>query len=351
MLSESEANTFKPEEDLAGVVSRFACAPARIGGKKKSFMNEVLRLLKKALKPFGYDVSKIGHYTLSPPKSDSDHTLAPVYQAFDHPQKNPSSDVQRLVVFIRTCLRASRNVDKTPRFTGVSVAETIYRCLLSTVASIQNACDKGRLCEVVVLDDHSDAEYVAVLKRIFSRLTCTWTFETTRETGQGLSLLEQFERAKNLNALCYFCEDDYLHLPSAIDEMWSFYQQVFEKTNAHMVLHPQEMEFLYQHYYPSYILKGEYRHWRSMSHATHVLWTHSHVVKDYWRYFENTRFVGDRKNRHKGSENRTTNLLFQHIPGFCPLPGLAGHTQFDFTLPPFFDWKEIWDQCALPELI
>lgn len=307
-------------------------------------MNEALRLLKKGLKPLGYDLKSIGNYTLMPPRHvQQDDPLNVVYKAFDEPMKDGVSNLQHLTIFIRTCLRANRNIDTTPRFTGVSVAETIYRCLLSTITAVNHASAQGKSCEVIVLDDHSDASYVGKLHTLFERLECSWGFHTTQQTGQGLSLLEQFERAKKLNSLCYFCEDDYLHQPAAISEMWDFYLNVFDKTKGHMVLHPQEMEFLYNHYYPSYILKGTTRHWRTMCHATHVLWTHSHVVRDYWQYFENTRFVGDRKKRQLGSESRTTNLLFNHIPGFCPLPGLAGHAQFDFTLPPFFDWQSIWD--------
>lgn len=309
-------------------------------------MNEALRLLKKTLKPFGYDLKSVGNYTLMPPKHLHHDQLQTTYQAFDQPNQVNTSNLQELTIFIRTCLRSNRNVDTTPRFTGVSLAETVYRCLSSTITAINCANIAPRACKVIVLDDHSDSHYIDILQKIFSKLTCPWELRTTQKTGQGWSLLEQFERAKALDSLCYFCEDDYLHLPSSISEMWDFYLDISNKTHGHMVLHPQEMEFLYNHYYPSYLLKGSTRHWRTMCHATHVLWTHSHVVQQYWPYFENVRFVGNRQKRHLGSEARTTNLLFNHIPGFCPLPGLAGHTQFDFTLPPFFDWQTIWQDNA-----
>jgi len=141
-----------------------------------------------------------------------------------------------------------------------------------------------------------------------------------------------------------FCEDDYLHERTAVYEMWSFYQQIFASTNRHLVIHPQEHECLYNSsFYPSYILQNPYRHWRSVADATHIFLTHAHVVRDYWKYFENTKYVGDRKNRHLGSERQTTNLLFDHIPGFVPLPALAGHMQSTHVLPPFFPWQALWD--------
>lgn len=311
-------------------------------------MNEALRLLKKSLKPFGYDLKPIGNFTLMPPKHTHHNSLHTTYNAFDKLPPQPHSNLQKVTIFIRTCLRANRNVDTTPRFTGASTTDTVYRCLFSTIVAINHAVSENRLCEVIVLDDHSDPQYIVTLNKIFDQLTCLWTIHTTQQTGQGLSLLEQFTRAKALDSLCYFCEDDYLHKPTAISEMWDFYLDIFSQTHEHMVLHPQEVEFLYSHYYPSFILKGSNRHWRTMCHATHVLWMHSHTVRDYWQYFENTRFVGDRKKRQLGSESRTTNLLFNHIPGYCPLPGLAGHAQFDFTLPPFFDWETIWKASSLP---
>lgn len=307
-------------------------------------MNEALRLLKKALKPFGYDLKQMGNFTLLPPQKLGILELTKAYKNFDSIKPPLNANLNELTVFIRTCLRDNRNVNTTPRFTGVSLAETVYTCLASTVSSINHAVANKRHIHVVVLDDHSDQAYVEKLNTIFSELTCSWEMRTTQKTGQGLSLLEQFETAKSLNTLCYFCEDDYLHTEKAIIDMWDFYTDMAGQTNSHLVIHPQEMEFLYNTYYPSYLLKGRNRHWRTMSHATHVFWTHGHVINQYWEYFENTRFVGDRKKRHLGSENNTTNKLFQHIPGFCPIPAVAGHAQFDFTLPPFFDWEALWKQ-------
>ncbi|MDF3033564.1 MAG: rhamnosyltransferase [Alphaproteobacteria bacterium] len=314
-------------------------------------MNEFLRIFKRTFKLFGYDLKKAGKLTLVPLHNQPDPHLKVVYDAFDREPKRGDavgSDLDKLVVYIRTCLRSNRNVDTTPRFTGASTAETVYRCLRSTIRSINEAhgAEKENQLEVVILDDHSDAPYLLKIKELCQEIQCPWTLKTTREKGQGKSLLEQFELAKSLNALCYFCEDDYLHEPSAIQEMWQFYRQMVAQTGNHLVLHPQECEFLYQTHYPSYIIAGEKHHWRTMNHATHVLWTHSHVVRSYWRYFENTKYVGDRKKRQWGAESKTTNLLFRHIPGFCPVPAVAGHAQFKLSLPPCFDWQKIWEENA-----
>lgn len=309
-------------------------------------MNEFLRIFKRTFKLFGYDLKKAGKFTLQPLQNQPDKHLQTVYKTFDQDNQAVTGDLDKLVVFIRTCLRTNRNVDTKPRFTGASTAETVYRCLRSTIRSINDAFhhEGDRNVEVIILDDHSDDLYLQKIKELCAHLQCPWKIQTTNEIGQGKSLHEQFELVKPLNNLCYFCEDDYLHQPSAIMEMWDFYRQMVEQTGNHVVLHPQECEFLYQTYYPSYIIAGEKRHWRTMNHATHVLFIHSDVVKSYWKYFENTKYVGDPKNRQLGAESKTTNLLFKHIPGFCPIPAVAGHAQFELTLPPCFDWQTIWEE-------
>ena len=74
---------------------------------------------------------------------------------------------------------------------------------------------------------------------------------------------------------------------------------------------------------------------------------HSSTVRKYWEYFENTRFVGNKKKRRLGVEARTTNYLFNHLPGFAPIPALAAHMQAEKCLPPFFNWRPNWDQNGL----
>lgn len=120
-------------------------------------------------------------------------------------------------------------------------------------------------------------------------------------------------------------------------------KKIYEQTGSHILIHPQEHELIYSQFnYPSYILLGENRRWRTMSNATHTFFTHGSVVREFWDYFENTKFVGVKEKRHLGSEKKTTDQLFKHIPGFSPIPAVAVHFQTEECLPPFFDWKELW---------
>lgn len=314
-------------------------------------MNELLRLLRKGLRPFGYDVRRKHAYNLLPFKSvERLPELLAVQQAFDQePAASHTSavdDTDHLKVVVRTCIREDRNPRSQNRVTSASLVETVGRCLQSMVVSINAALAEPQAPRIslLILDDHSDPVYQDELRNIASQLGCEWSLQTTATRGQGASLHEQFSLARNDHTLYYFCEDDYLHAPCAIHAMWEFYRHIYRATGQHLILHPQEHENLYGGaLYPSYVLLGKDRHWRTMSHATHVLFTHSRVVQDYWDCFENTKFVGNRQKRRLGSEAQTTNRIFEHLPGFSPIPALAGHLQGQNTLPPFFDWQQLWN--------
>lgn len=293
-------------------------------------MNDALKLLSKALKPLGYQVSKRG----TPALLNMDgHALSKPYMTdgahFDH-----------MNIYVRTCIRTDRNIDTKPRITGASLEENTLRCLTSLVRAINFA---NRDISLIILDDRSDQESVQKIETVLKPLTCAWQIEQTKETGQGNSLYEQFQRAKEENALVYFCEDDYLHEQDAIKVCWDFYDQMTKEFDTHSFIYPQEHRSLYTKPAPSYIFLGADRKWRTIHNATHTFITHGHIVRDFWHYFENTKYVGHPKKRKLGSEAQTTNKLFQHIPAFSPMKPAAVHLQFDGTVPQLYDWQSLWE--------
>ncbi len=314
-------------------------------------MNEALRLLRKMVRRWGYDLKTSEEYVLRPvPHLDElPHglDLRAAKDLFDQDRPSPDgADLGQLIVYLRTCVRPDRNVDQRPRLTGAPDEENALRCLSSTVKSINDAATArgADAIEVLVLDDRSAPETLAKFDRVLAPLTCRWQVQQTKEQGQGPSLHEQFSHARALNKLAYFCEDDYLHEPTAIRDMWDFYNLIRQATGGHCVIYPQEHKNLYESHYPSYIFAGPTRRWRTMSDATHTFFTHGKVVDTYWDYFENTKYMGLRsKKRHLASEKVTTNKLYRHVPGFSPIPPVAVHLQYEELLPPFFDWKPLWE--------
>jgi len=316
-------------------------------------MNEFLRIVRKMVRPFGYDLCKKEAYNLRPFKNfEQFPDLAVINQAFSEEHKEISkSNLKLLKIIIRTCTREDRNVKNHSALTGSSLKEVVERCLISVVNSINDALSRENPpnIEVIILDDHSDAIYLEDIRGIVSKLQCIWTIQNTNTRGQGASLHQQFSMARQDDALYYFCEDDYLHEKTAIYELWAFYNEVYKVAHRHLILKLQGSESLHENsHYPSYILLSPYRYWRSTSDATHCFFTHSKVVNEYWHCFENTKYVGDPRKRYLGSESRTTNLIFKDLPGFSPIPALAGHLQSQATLPPFFDWKRLWSAVGAP---
>lgn len=311
-------------------------------------MNDALKLLSKSLKPFGYHIRKYkAPNILRIPALEQDDfksslSLPKVAGNGFLPE---DANLDQMTIYMRTCIRENRNIDKTKRITGVTLEENTKRCLFSLLRSIEHALkqDKNRSIKLICLDDHSDEIYRKKLEDIISKAPCDNEFRQTNGTGQGKSLHEQFKLGSHENAIVYFCEDDYLHEIDAIDTCWNFYNKITRDLETHSVLYPQEHAVLYSDHYPSYLVLGDDRQWRTIRHATHTFITHGQVVKKFWDYFENTKFVGDKKNRKKGSEAQTTNKLFEKIPGFSPMRPAAVHLQFEETLPPLYDWKPLWE--------
>ncbi len=306
-------------------------------------MNDLLKILSKSLQPFGYQVRKhqAPNILRIPALEKSDPSLQSLHKGF-YPE---DSNLDALVVYLRTCIRTNRNIDATPRLTGVSLEENTLRCVGSLIVAMNNAHKEfpQKSIKLVALDDRSDPAAQDKLKSVLSKATFDWEMKQTNEAGQGKSLHQQFAEGRTQNALTYFVEDDYLHEPDAIIAAWNFYKSVADKLQTHSVLYPQEHETLYKDHYPSYLILGEDRHWRTMRHATHTFLTHGKVVDKFWDYFENTKYVGIKKKRKLGSEARTTNKLFKHIPGFSPLKPIASHLQFEHVMPPLYDWKPLWE--------
>ena len=309
-------------------------------------MNDALRILDRLLKKGGYAIKKHPAYNLLPLKNFKNYPLLKkTYHAFDKKDNNTLSDnVCKLNVCLRTCINERRAGHKYNELTGVATDEHLLKCMRSLIISINEAVTNNKKIKLTVFDDRSDSASLNKINNLLNIAKCDWEIVKTKNTGQGNSLYEHFSFARDKNSLFYFCEDDYLHIPGAISEMINFYKDIFEETSTHLLIHPQEHELVYsQINYPSYILEGQNRRWRTISHATHTFFTHSSVVDKYWEYFDNTKYVGHKEKRHLGSEKQTTDKLFNHIPGFSPIPAVAVHLQSKESLPPFFDWECIWN--------
>ena len=252
--------------------------------------------------------------------------------------------INNVFICFRTCLRNARNKNPKPRIDGHSVTDIGFAVARSLVASVNRLATETDLkLEVLILDDRSDQESIDKLKDIFSKAHFTWALEQTTETGQGPSLLQQFEEARKRDALCYFVEDDWLHEEDGILRMVQFYQHVLNSTGRHLVLTPQEHHSHHINLLPTFLIAHSTGYWRTINHATHCLITHSEIIRDYWDVIENVKYVGTKK-RKLGTEIATTNNIFNQYPAFAPTHPAAIHFQYDDILPPLYDWRPLWKQ-------
>ncbi|MEO8925721.1 MAG: hypothetical protein ABI306_01040 [Caulobacteraceae bacterium] len=311
-----------------------------------------MRLIGRIVRPFGYDIRKRDTINLLPFKPlVSDNSLQRVRLNINGNYSNPAKTHPRLDVIkivFRTCLSPERLSKSGVRIENLPIVDIVERCFISLVNSINYIVDVSDIdVKLIIMDDRSDKELFEKITEHGRKLRCRWSTIETDRPGQGASLRQQFKMATDDDAIFYFCEDGFIHEEVAIYEMWRFYNRIYELSGQHLVIHPQEHENLYKESYgPCYLFLSDFRHWRSVSDATHVIFTHSFVVKKYWRYFKNTKYVGEYNKRRLGSERRTTNRLFRHLPCFAPIPALAGHLQATHLLPPFFDWRALWNESA-----
>ncbi len=317
-------------------------------------MNDLLKFISKSLIPFGYHLRPYqGMNFMRIPALEKDQqncenvtnarTSCALFPKAH--QKIDTESLSHLTVFLRTCVRENRNINKTPRLSGADDLENVVRCTWSLIKSLNNAKIENPDLKIrlIVLDDRSSDTAKQTLQDLLGKCLFPAEFQTTKTTGQGASLHQQFEMCKDEPGLVYCVEDDYLHEPDAIERMICFYKKTAETLQSHLVIYPQEHGILYSNHYPSYILAEQDGHWRSMRHATHTFLTHSQIVKDNWECFENTKYVGIKKKRRLGSEAKTTNRLFDLYPGFSPLKPCAVHLQYESLLPPYYNWRPLWD--------
>lgn len=254
-----------------------------------------------------------------------------------------------LEVILRTCDIANVHVDWRIRYNNVPKSEMIKRCFNSLV----NSCKGIEGIKLTVLDDHSSEETVNYIKSKLNDLDFPTEFISLKEKGYNNSSFHQYVRCvKSDYELVYSIEDDYLHCPTAIQEMIDSYRLFNARiTGQQIVLFPFDEPSEYNP--PSrqdFIVHGSNRHWRTGIFTTQVLFASPQLFKDHWKLFETIalKYNGDYL-KPRAEHFEESNTIWQIWNGgpalrFNPIPSLALHMQFDQQKDPFIDWKFWWDE-------
>lgn len=239
--------------------------------------------------------------------------------------------MSNLTLILRTCDKVNAFSGLRPRDFG-SKLEVMKKCITSIADSLRYFKDSGGSYTTIVVDDHSSIETKTFIKETLEPILVE--LETP---GNGSSFVKCVDLATELNGLVFLVEDDYLLKSECIKSMVDTYSKLKAQINTEVCIHPTDYPDRYTNPYPSYIMLGSDRHYRTINHTTCTFMYHSTVFRRCRQYLY--------KFAHYGSnptitEDNTINLVYQQFPCFSPIPSLAEHYQYRETLSPFYKDKE-----------
>ncbi len=214
-------------------------------------------------------------------------------------------------------------------------SEVTLSCLYSLIRSVDQATF------IHVLDDHSLPEDVKKMRELLTRHNPAHRFVPLQVSGNGQSMEATFHYARdNAFELVYFCEDDYLHCPSAIPMMKDFYANLGHEG----IIFPCDYidRYLRDKPAPSLIYLGRDRHWRTIRHTTGTFMVSRNILLKYWKHYQ--AFADHNKRGEAGGEDVTINKIYQKEPCFSPMPSLSAHFSPHPEMPRFVDWEILFRQ-------
>jgi predicted SAM-dependent methyltransferase len=235
------------------------------------------------------------------------------------------------------------------RYTGASKLETSKRCVRSLINSLNNFSKIAPdfPIELQIFDDHSDQEYLEILKRDIDKAFFKVNITNLVETGISASMLACYQYGRQHGKeLVYFAQDDYLYEDNAIEEMAEFFYQLSPKLDKPLAVYPFNDPYRYAPFniHPVRIVQGSKRYWRqNFATAFPFMVHHSVLVKEFDVFYG----MGIHKINNK-MEDETINKLFQER-GYClftPIPSLSFHMQYETERDPFVDYRPLWNKFA-----
>ena len=252
-------------------------------------------------------------------------------------------EVGQLDIYLRSCARVEVFAQSRGRFVGAPKCEVVARCLNSLIRSIAYAQRQGldTPIRLTVLDDHSSEDCVARIKAVLAKASCPTQFRPLRGTGVGASLTEMYRLARDeAKDVMYFTADDFLHEDRAILELVRSYERLAAVLKQDPVLFVSDYPDRYKHVYPTHVLLGSHRHWRSIHNTNGADTLSREILLKYWALYE---AFGRYGVDPSVTEANTIDRIYREVPCYSPMPSLAVHFQHFDTLSPYFDWQKWWE--------
>jgi hypothetical protein len=254
---------------------------------------------------------------------------------------SPSIDI-----ILRTHSFIDIHPNPTPRYCGADKTTLIEKCVKSLVQSANKYDGKIKF---IWFDDHSSQDMIDRVFAVFSKSKHEVEFHPLEQRGWNASGLAQFDAGRGSSAdLVYFVEDDYLHYPTAIEEMVNAYRLFKRNLGTEVAIHPYDDP---DNYLPLFIdecrvVLGKNRHWRTNKYSTFTFMCNPEIVRKFWSRFYTvaTEYMTEWGEKNEIQEGTTINHIWRwEVKLFTPIPSVALHMGYERQLDPFIDWKSLWD--------
>lgn len=253
---------------------------------------------------------------------------------------------RKLTIILRTCGRVFA-LNGT-RYVNKSKPEIINVCMSSLVNSINQVTEHD--IELFVLDDNSHPDCLADITRIANQCnfpTHVVSLAGTGSTGASETCKSVYRLVEaHCTDLWYHVEDDYLHFPTAINDMIETVDQFEGNTGQMIAINPHDDIWRYtRQIYDSILLLGPYRHYRTVKHTTYTCLASRAIYDKYKNHFQDAAEWILRRD-----ENETINQVWNKpdVMLFSPIPSLALHLMGEDGKDPYIDFDKLWD--SIPSL-
>jgi hypothetical protein len=255
---------------------------------------------------------------------------------------------RNLLIILRTCSRVNmlNGENQGGRYIKVPKHELINVCMSSLITSINQV--KNHSIHLVVLDDHSSESAREDFRKILKHCRFPYEFvEITGGTGASYTCSEVYKQVEEkCQDLWYHVEDDYLHFPSAIQDMIDSLDQFESNTGQMIAINPHDDIWRYtRQIYHSVLLLGPYRHYRTVLHSTYTCMATKAIYDRYRNHFQDAaRWILIK------DENETINQVWNKpdVMLFSPIPSLAQHIMTQDGKDPYIDIDHLWN--SVPKL-
>ena len=209
---------------------------------------------------------------------------------------------------------------------------------------------------IAIFDDHSTQELKSYHKK------CQKEFQTDNiiielidlidEQGISTSIRRCYEWLYNHGKdLVYQVQDDYMFVPTAIEEMVDVFYQMYNETNTQCVVGSVNNSWIWKNLYknkvtPRTIIAGKHRYWIQYYDMSCSFLTSHEQFEKHWELYNMFLYLTDKiDDEHRDLENKSINyiLVQRGVLGLHPIDTVGFHMQSENEKDPYIDWKPIWD--------